>query len=398
VILFSLALALFAGAPAQLPEDPGEYQAGWRLASFTDANYGAGTVTARVHYPATSATRDAAPDLSGAPYQQVVLMHGWLGSASGLDHMANHMASHGYLVVNLDTEKGLFPDIPAYAVDARAGLQWLEDRSGNPASWLYGMGLVGDWAAIGHSMGGGALSHLIGIEPRVRAILGMQAAESPAPGPANMTSFEGAGLWIGGSVDTIVPPSTVRQWYTRAGDASRRMYFEVQGMGHLGCLDNPPNDEPMPGAEQQRVHRRMLIAFLDAEMRDEHAAYEYLVADVGGGAAWTYEQSCPDPLLWGGASIQSNQGLFGVHGTAGAQTVFAWSTQTGATQTPFGVSGLDLAVGGRTQPLALGSEGYGKSPFRFPTAWSGNTVYFQAAVYSGPGQGALTQLLSIFVP
>lgn len=397
-MLFSLVLSLLAGAPAQLPEDPGEYQAGWRLVSFSDANYAAGTVTARVHYPANSATRDAAPDLSGAPYQQVALMHGWLGSASGLDDMANHMASHGYLVINLDTEKGLFPNVPAYAVDARAALQFLEDRSGNSSSWLHGMGKVGDWAAIGHSMGGGALSHLIGIEPRVRAILGMQASGSPAPGPSNMQNYDGVGLWIGGSEDTIVSAATVRQWYTRAGDASRRMFFEVQGMGHSGCLDNPSNNETMPGAEQKRVHRRMLIAFLDAEMREEHAAYEYLVADVGSSAPWTFEQSCPDPLLWGGASIVSTSGLFGVHGTANTQTVFAWSTQTGASQTPFGVSGLDFAAGGRTQPIALGSEGYGKSPFGFPPSWSGNTLYFQAAVYSGPGQGALTQLLSVFVP
>lgn len=397
-MLLSLILSLCASAPAQLPEDPGAYQAGWRLVSFSDVNYGAGTVRARVHYPALSESQDAAPDLSGAPYQQVALLHGWLGSAAGLDDIANHMASHGYLVINLDTEKGLFPNVPAYAVDARAALQWMEDESAQPSAWLNGMGLVGDWAAVGHSMGGGTLSHLIGIEPRVRAILGMQAADANAPGPGNMSNYDGAGLWLSGSVDNIVPTGTVRRWYTRAGNASRRMHLEVQGMGHGGCLDNPPNNEPMSGADQQRVHKRMLVAFLNAEMRGEDAAYEYLVADVGSTAPWTLEQSSAEPVLWGGASIQASGGLFGVHGTSGAQTIFAWSTQTGATQTPYGVAGLDLAFGGRTQALSLGAEGYGKSQFAFPPAWSGSAVYFQAAVFTGPTQGSLTQLLEIFVP
>ncbi|MAW59595.1 MAG: hypothetical protein CMJ94_02025 [Planctomycetes bacterium] len=398
-MLLSSLILLAAAAPAQLPEDPGPYAAGWQVVSFADQNYGAGTVRARVHYPAQLAGRDTAVDLSGAPYQPVALMHGWLGSADGLDDLGNHLASHGYLVINLDTEKGLFPDVPAYAVDTRAALQWLEDESGDPASWLSGMAQSGvNWAAIGHSMGGGTLSHLIGIEPRVRAILGMQAADAIAPGPANMSQYTGAALWIAGSVDNIVPTGQVRRWYDRAGVTERRMFVEVEGMGHSGCLDNPPNNQPMPGDVQKRVHLRMLTLFLDAELRGEDAEYEYLVADVGGAAPWSFDQDCERPLLWGGASLTSQAGLFGVHGAAGSQTIFAWSTQLGSTSTPFGDAALDLNFGALTPPLSLGAAGWGKDYYAFPPSWSGTTVYFQAAVFQNAIDGALTAPLSLPIP
>ena len=396
VSLAALALAL---APQTLPEDPGPYLAGWQVVSFSDANYGAGTVRARVHYPALIEGRDTAVDLSGAPYQPVALMHGWLGSADGLDDLGNHLASHGYLVINLDTERGLFPNVPAYAVDTRAALQWLEDESQFASSWLSGMGMVGvDWAAIGHSMGGGTLSHLVGIESRVRAIIGMQAASSDEPGPSNMRAYTGAGLWIAGSVDNIVRPGTVKAWYNRALVAERRMYVNVQGMGHGGPTDTPPNNEPMSAADQKTVHLRMLTLFLDAELRDEDAAYEYLVGEVGEGAPWTYEQQSARPILWGGADLSPSSGLFGIHGTAQSVAVFAWSTQLGSTTTPFGDAGIDLGFGGATAAIPLGAEAWGKSRFGFPPSWSGTTVHFQAAVYRSPSEGALTEVISLQIP
>lgn len=399
-MLVSLSLSLLLCSPlAQLPEDPGPFSPGFRKLTFADANYGAGNVRVQVHYPALTEAENAAPDLSGAPYPSVALMHGWLGSAAGLDDLANHMASHGFLVINLDTEKGLFPNVPAYAVDARASLQWMEDESGDPASFLSGMAQAGPWAAVGHSMGGGALSHLIGIEPRVSTIIGMQAASADPPGPDNMRAYQGAGLWIAGSVDGIVPPGTVRAWYNRAEQAQRRFFFVVDGMGHAGPLDNPPNNEPMPGATQQAVHRRMLTAFLDAQIRGNEAAFAFLAGEVGSGAPWTMEQDCADPILWGGGTDLSASGArFGVLGEAGQRVSFAWSTALGSTSTPFGPSGLDLGFGGVLDPILLPAEGFGQGIFAFPPSWSGTTAYFQAAVYASAVDGELTDVLAVEIP
>jgi len=396
-MLLSLAICLPL-ALVQLPEDPGPYPAGWQDVIFTDANYGQGSVRARIHYPALSAGQNAVADSANGPYPMTALMHGWLGSADGLDTIANHFASHGYLVASIDTEKGLFPNVEAYAWDTRAMLQWTEDQSQNPLTWLAGMARPGDWAAIGHSMGGGTLSLLVGIEPRVRSIVGMQAADADPPGPGNMANFSGAGMWIAGSVDWVVPPATVRKWYQRAVETNRRSYFVVQGMGHTGCIDNPANNEPMPGAQQQLVHMRLITSFLDAELNGNDTAYEYIYgSEYASNPPWSIEQSCPRPILWGGKASTSSQSEFGVHGVPNASGVFAWSTQLGSTQTPFGPSALDLSYGGTTNALPLNSAGWGRSPFAFSPIWSGTVVHFQAAAYLG-SDGALTQSISLQIP
>jgi len=396
-MLLTLALAapLFA---AQLPEDPGPWPAGWQDVIFTDSNYGQGTVRARIHYPAVTAGQNAVADPSGGPYPMTALMHGWLGSADGLDTIANHFASHGYLVASIDTEKGLFPNVTNYAWDTRAMLQWVEDESSTTASWLRGMARGGDWAAVGHSMGGGTLSLLIGIEPRVRSIVGMQAADADPPGPGNMVNFTGAGMWIAGSVDWVVPPATVRQWYQRATMANRRSYFLVEGMGHTGCIDNPPNNEPMPGRDQQLVHMRLITSFLNAELRGDDTAYESIYgSEYAANPPWTITQSCQRPILWGGNAATSNSAEFGLHGMPFSIGVFAWSTALGSTQTPFGISDLDLAFGGTTSPLPLDLAGWGSGDFAFSPIWSGTTMHFQAAAYLG-NDGALTQSISLQVP
>jgi dienelactone hydrolase len=397
-MLLTAGIVLSLASALQLPEDPGPWPAGWQDVVFTDPNFGQGTVKARIHYPAVIAGENAQADPSGGPYPTTALMHGWLGSADGLDTIANHFASHGFLVASIDTERGLFPNVPNYARDTRAMLHWVEGESQTAGSWLEGMARGGEWAAIGHSMGGGTLSHLIGIETRVRAIVGMEAADADAPGPANMMAYTGAGMWISGTADWVVPPATVRLWYQRAGVANRRSYFNVEGMGHAGPTDTPANNEPMPGADQQRVHMRLITTFLDAELRGNDGAYEYTFGNTyAASPPWALSQSYLRPALWGGLAATTGGSEFGVHGAAFTNTVFAWSTQLGNSSTPFGNAGIDLNAGGNSNPISLGAAGWGSGVFNFPPQWSGTTVYFQSAVYQG-NVGALTDVLSVPVP
>ncbi|MDP7063004.1 MAG: hypothetical protein QF489_08770 [Planctomycetota bacterium] len=363
---------------------------------FTDSNYGQGFIHARIHYPALSAGQGATAANNSGPFPVVALMHGWLGSADGLDMIGNHMASHGYLVASIDTHSGLFPDTMDYARNTRAMLQWAEDQSNTPGSWLDNMARLGDWAAVGHSMGGGTLSLLIGIEPRVRVIVGMQAADADPLGTTNMNNYTGAGMWIAGSVDNIVPPLTVRRWYDRATLGSRRSYFNVIGMGHVGPTDTVGNGDPMPGAEQQAVHRRLITPFLDAELRGDEGAYEFIYGSSVDDP-WTMSQSSLQPILWGGRAATSTSAEFGLHGMPFASAVFAWSTALGSTVTPFGLADLDLVAGGQTPVFGLGPLGWGRDDFTFPPLSSGTTFYFQAAAFQG-SNGALTRSFGVTVP
>jgi len=371
----------------QLPEDPGPFPVGWRDESFQDLRFGQGIVDARVYYPATVNGQNAPADPVGGPYPLMGFQHGWLGSAANYDNLCTHLASWGYVVSSTDTESGLFPDRQAFARDTRAAMWWIEDESADPLSWLADMvDPIAPWSAMGHSMGGGTLSLLIGIEPRVRTIVGLQAAQEPA-GLAAMRTFDGAAWWIAGSVDTLVPPSGVHAWFEEAGMASRRdAYWEVIGMGHTGCTDSPSNGDPLPGAEQFRVHRRIVTAVLECEVRGDENLLSTTLGAGAYGEPWSAESDCRIPPVWaieGGASI-----FVGVAGRAGGRAALAWSLTLGSYSTPYGPLGFDPRTAVRAASGLTGTDGVLEAALPPRGSWLGRTIGF-AGIASGASRPPL---------
>lgn len=375
-------LPLLCALSCQLPEDPGPHAVGWRDVRFTDARFGQGAVDVRVYYPAVTAGQGAAADPAGGPYPAVGFQHGWLGSAEDYDALCGHLASWGYLVSSTDTETGLFPNRSSFARDTRAALWWLEDESANSASWLAGMAdPQAPWSAAGHSMGGGALSLLIGIEPRVRTVIGLQAAEESAGGPA-VAAFDGAAYWIAGGVDGIVPPRVVHDWYETAGaDSARDVYWRVDGMGHGGCTDSPPGNEPLAGPEQHRLHRRLLVALLECETRGDENALHHVLGLGAVGEPLRPESDCRVPAVWaieGAATV-----LVGAAARAGGQAALAWSLALGNYSTPYGMLGFDPVTAVPVFGGSTGVAGVAERPVTGPAAWLGRTVGFAGIAVGG---------------
>lgn len=388
----NLALLLLLGVPFQAVEDAGPHLAGWRDVVFQDAIFGQGTIQARVYYPALVAGQGAAADPGAGPFRLVGFQHGWLGSPADYDDLCSHLASWGMVVASTGTETGLFPDTAQYARDTRSLLHWAEAESAAPSSWLAGMIESGTtWAVAGHSMGGGTLSLLIGIEPRIATIVGLQAADADAPGAANMGAFAGAAFWIAGSRDWVVRSRTVYDWFDRARSARRDLFWEVQGMGHTGCTDTPPGNEPLPGPEQHRLHRRLVAGLLRAELHGEEDLYRELVGQGFAGEPAVWRSRCASPPLWavldvGGVAIE--HGLAGVHGSGAA---LAWSLVPASISTVYGVLGLspsDLTVS--FQGILPGAGTIAVS-LPVQSSWSGRTLYLQGLALTPLGPGALSR-------
>ena len=202
-ILLLSALVLAPAASAAI-EDPGVLPVGWRDISFDDDIFGQGTILARIYYPALDAGRDTPADPSQGPYPLIAFQHGYLGEPRDYDDLCTHLASWGVLVASTGTETGFFADVDQYARDTRSLLHWVDRESGDSQSWLHAMAWDGDWGASGHSMGGGTLGLLIGIEPRVRTIVGLQSAGPEGEGADHMRAFTGIAAQVAGSQQ---PPS-----------------------------------------------------------------------------------------------------------------------------------------------------------------------------------------------
>jgi uncharacterized protein (TIGR03382 family) len=243
---------------------PGPFVVAHRDVAFQDMD--AGTVFARVHYPAIAPEVGADADPSGGPYPVAAFLHGYFGSAWMYQGAAEHLASLGLIVVNMDTQTGFILDIPSYAVEAKAALGWVESRSALPAHWLSGMADGGPFLAMGHSMGGATLAPLSAIEPRIDTLIGFMPYSSDAPGDyASMGSFAGDALYLAGSVDETSTPDLVRAWADRWRDTGHGLYLQVQDLGHQAVSDLDWGGEPLTDAAQRDIVLQLATDFLAAE-------------------------------------------------------------------------------------------------------------------------------------
>lgn len=373
----------------QAIDAPGPETVGWRDLTVVDQFSSQGNIKVRVYYPASASGQDTPADPSGGPFPLVNMMHGWLGSASGLDDLSSHIASWGFVVVSTDTNRGFLPDTASYARDSRALLHWAESSSQDSGSWLLGMVQVGaDWSAVGHSMGGGTLSQLIGIEPRVTTVIGMQAADNSA-GEAAMRQFTGQAYYIAGGEDNVVIPREVHDWVEIAYNTQRNVYWKVLGMGHGGPLDDPPDNEPMPGAEQARMHRLLVTGLLRLEMQDATDLRDDLFG--GGMAAEPVEYECRNytPVIWAEQDPITSLTTVGIAGRLHGRIALAWSLTPAAVQTPFGLLGIDQASAVILHQGVVGTTGVYEVSMPANPVWLGTTVYFTGAA---AGRGAATRI------
>ncbi len=401
VALPCLLLLLAGNVAAQAIEDPGPHAVGWRDVSFVDANFGRGTVTGRIYYPATSAGQNRPADPANGPYPLSGFMHGFFGNPSFYDNICTHLASWGFVVASIGTETGATATMQNEAADTQALMHWVDGESGDSGSWLTGMIGPDDWSASGHSMGGGACMYLIGLESKVRVIVPMEPYRGSALGGyfgsrPNVQSFTGVMHCIAGSVDGTVPPRTMVYQYYRDGFVARRNFFdEVTGMGHGGPTDFPPNNEPLSGAEQHRLHRRLLTGTLRAELLGEEDLYRDLFGVGAASEPLVLESDCDEPPLWAlqTGTLPRQVGI-GLAGNRTDVAAFGVSLLPASINTPFGILGLDPSVGFIFYQAPLPSTGAVEVAAPIPSVLVGQTLYFQGI--SMPG-GSFTRAPAIVI-
>lgn len=111
------------------------------------------------------AIRDAKPFISSQKYPLVLISHGYPGNRFLMSHLAENIASKGYVVVSIDHTDSTYRTQAAFGstlvnrpIDQLFTLDQIERMSKDNASFLYGLVNPQNTALIGYSMGGyGAL-------------------------------------------------------------------------------------------------------------------------------------------------------------------------------------------------------------------------------------------------
>ncbi len=387
VLLASLALAL-AAAPslhAQAFEDPGGLTAGWRDVTFPST---AGMQSGRAYYPATVAGQDAPADPAQGPFPLVGLVHGQTFKPKDYDALCLHLASWGFVIVSVGPLGGALHSPPQSSKMIVQMLEWADAESLDPASFLFTMASADDWSTLGHSLGGEAMAYVAGTEPRVRAVIGL---EPYFPGSALPTShlngFDGAVLAIGGSEDVIVPPAMhAHVMFDAATSLGRSAFIEIVGGDHYGGTDDDIGSGSLSYAEQHRLHRRVVTAFLAAQIKGDEDAWVDLLGEGVATEPVNRESGSEEPPLWALPSVPFAGSLaVGLGGRSLDGAFLAMSPTPASLPTPFGVLGLLPGQIYVYYGAGLNVEGWHEELIPVPPSLSGRTAYLQGLVVHAVG-------------
>lgn len=398
-------IALLLLAPPTVPQssdDPGPHLVGWDDVNFPDPS--GGTLDARLFYPAGAAGQGTAPDPASGPYPLVALLHRYLGDAADYDLLSTHIASWGFFVASIDTQTGGPATMKKEAKDSADMLNWVATESDDPASPWFAMVAPGPWGAVGHSMGGGALFYLIEDDPNVLVLVAMEPyrgnglggfADSVQP----LNEFPGSLFVVGGSEDFVAPVETDSfEYFKGAKSAARRFHTTVEGLGHQGPVDSPPQNEPLPAADQHRLHRRFCVAFLRAELEGEEQLYVELFGEGAADEPLSSESRSDEPAFWVAPSAVVEETLVtGLASWASDTIAMAVSLSTASIPTAYGIFGLDLGSGLIFLESSLPAGGIEEFSAAVPSGLSGTTLHFQGFA-TDLDRAALTVVHSVVLP
>jgi predicted dienelactone hydrolase len=177
------------------------------------------------------AVREAAPDLTGAPFPLVIISHGYPGNRYLLSHLAENLASKGYVVASIDHPDSTYDDLKAFAstlynrpLDQLQTVREMAQLS-RPGSASFLSGLVDASRAglVGYSMGGYGVINVIG------GGFTTASATRPTAPPLGLLSERGASnpAYRSGIDRRITAAVAIGPWGMQAG------YWDAEGLSGI---------------------------------------------------------------------------------------------------------------------------------------------------------------------
>ncbi len=280
--LFVAALAVSALANAQYQKGPDPTVSGLeRTGSFATrtvtisrssaSGFGGGTV----YYPTASGS-----------YGAIAISPGFTAYQSSISWMGTRLASHGFVVITIDTNTT--SDQPdSRGRQLKAALDRVVSLSRTSSSPLYNKVDSTRLAVAGHSMGGGGTLSAARDNPSYKAAVPI----APWHTTKSWSRVTVPTLIIGGETDTIAGVSSHSiPFYTSLPSSTKKAYAELNGEGHF--FPQSSSNYPIVGRYMISWFKR----FVDGDSRySPFLCGAQHNADLGGffGPFSDYRENCP---------------------------------------------------------------------------------------------------------
>ncbi len=211
------AVSLAAPAHAANPYERGPNPTDALLSRLSASGFGGGTI----YYPRENNT-----------YGAVAISPGYTGTEASIAWLGERIASHGFVVITIDTITTLDqPD--SRAEQLNAALNHMINRASSTVRSRIDSSRL---AVMGHSMGGGGTLRLASQRPDLKAAIPL----TPWHLNKNWSSVTVPTLIIGADLDTIAPVAThAKPFYNSLPSSISKAYLELDGATHFA--PNIPN-------------------------------------------------------------------------------------------------------------------------------------------------------------
>lgn len=162
---------------------------------------------------------------NGVKHPVIIWGNGTFNTPSTYDAFLQHLASHGFIVAAANTSSS------GSGREMLAGLDNLATKNGQSSSRFFGKVDLSLVAAMGYSQGGGG-AMAAARDPRVDTTIAIQ------PWRASTTGIRVPTLYLAGSADAVVSPTSVQGYFNASGAVPAAFgirrgatHFEVLGDG-----------------------------------------------------------------------------------------------------------------------------------------------------------------------
>ncbi|WP_442929850.1 alpha/beta hydrolase family protein [Micromonospora sp. WMMC241] len=231
----------------------------YSVSALSVTGFGGGVV----YYPTSTAE---------GTFGAVAISPGYTATWSSLSWLGPRIASHGFVVIGIETNT-LLDQPDSRGRQLLAALDYLVQRSS-----VRGRIDAGRLAVAGHSMGGGGSLEAAAARPS------LQAAVPLAPWNLDKTwsGVRVPTLIVGGESDSIAPVATHSvPFYTSIPASSEKAYLELNGASHFF-----PQTVNTPTARQT-------VAWLKRFVDDDTRYEQFLCPGPSGSAIEEYRNTCP---------------------------------------------------------------------------------------------------------
>ena len=243
--------------------NPGPYQVAYYSSYPAVAEFSAATI----YFPANK----------GQDFGAVAISPGFIESQENMSWWGNHLASHGFAVLTLDTNE--LRDDPSLRADAlMAAIGVLRAEGERMGGTLRGKILNERMAVMGHSMGGGG----------TLLAANAHSAELKAASPFTPWLPEGdfaeisiATLVIAGEEDRIAPVvDHASPHFASLADDIPKMYLEVKGGNHFIANTDTGEERLAPNIDVHDLVGGMAVAWLKLFVDGDESYRDLVFGDM----------------------------------------------------------------------------------------------------------------------